>query len=312
MKKIPDIANNFVSKERMQPFHRLNPKRAGEGGLRSQGYIKKSYTGKPLVTVITIALNRANQIEETIKSVINQTYDNVEYLVIDGGSTDGTIDIIKKYKDAVDYWVSEPDEGISDAFNKGIGLATGEVIGIIHAGDRYEIETIAQVVLHFSTGQVDIVHGMGQFWDATAKKTNLVFANHDLLYREMTICHLTVFALRKCYTSIGTFRKDFRYAMDYEWLLRAKLSGMTFLYLNQCLAHIREGGVSERRWIGALWEVAKAKTLYFQCRPKHLLYFVYQVIKGSTRIYIDRIGLQFITRFYHRHYSLIKKIRFPN
>lgn len=310
--KIPNVANNSVSKVQTQLFLHPNPNRNGEGGLRSEGYFKESYTGKPLVTVITVVLNGVKYIEETIKSVINQTYDNVEYIVIDGGSTDGTLDIVKKYKDAVDYWVSEPDEGISDAFNKGIGLSRGDIIGIINAGDWYEIDTVAQVVSHLSTEQADIVHGMSQYWDSRAKKTKLVCANHDLLYREMTVCHLTVFVLRRCYKSIGLFRKEFHYAMDYEWLLRAKVSGMTFFYINRCLAHIREGGISERRWLFALWEVANAKSLYFQSRIKHLLYFVYQVIKGAVRLNIDRIGLKFITRFYHTHYSLIKKTRSIN
>lgn len=308
-KEIPDITNNPMSKLQTQLFLHPNPNRNGEGGLRSEGYFKGSYIGKPLVTVITVVLNGVNYIEETIKSVINQTYDNVEYIVIDGDSADGTLDIVKKYENAVDYWVSEPDEGISDAFNKGICLSTGDIIGIISAGDWYEIDTVAQIVSHLSTEQVDIVHGMSQYWDSAAKKTNLVCANHDLLYREMTVCHLTVFVLRKCYESIGLFRKEFRCAMDYEWLLRAKVSGMTFLYINRCLAHSREGGVSDRRWRFALWEVAKAKSLHLQCRTNHLLYFVYQVIKGTVRRYIDHIGLQFITRFYRKRYSLTKKIR---
>lgn len=308
-KEIPDITDNSLSNAQTQLFLRQNPNRTGEGGLRSEGYFKKSYRRKPLVTIITIVLNGVQYIEETINSVINQTYDNVEYVVIDGGSTDGTLDIVKKYKDVVDYWVSEPDEGISDAFNKGVGLSTGDIIGIISAGDRYEIDTVAQVVSHLFTEQADIIHGMGQYWDSTAKRTNLICPNHDLLYREMTVCHLTVFASRNCYKSIGLFRKEFRYAMDYEWLLRAKVSGMTFLYINRCLAHSREGGISDRRWRFALWEVAKAKSIHFRGRINHLLYFVYQVIKGTVRRYVDNIGLQFITRFYHTHYSLTKKTR---
>lgn len=311
-KEIPDITNNSVSKVQTQLFLHSNSNRIGEGGLRSEGCFKGSYTGKPLVTIITVVLNRVEHIEETIKSVVNQTYDNVEYIIIDGGSTDGTLDIVRKYKDVVDYWVSEPDEGISDAFNKGIGLSTGDIIGIISAGDRYEIDTVAQVVLRLSTEKADIVYGMGQYWNVTAKKTNLVCSNHNLLYREMTVCHSTVFALRRCYEFMGFFQKEFRYAMDYEWLLRAKVRGMTFFYINRCLAHVREGGISERRWILALWEVAKAKSLHSQCRIKHVLYFVYQVIKGSVRLNIDRIGLQFITRFYHTRYSLIKKTKSTN
>ncbi|KKO18185.1 MAG: hypothetical protein BROFUL_03138 [Candidatus Brocadia fulgida] len=308
-KEIPNMTKDSMSKVQTQLFLPQNLHRKGEGGLRSEGYFKKSCVGKPLVTIITVALNGVNYIEKTMKSVINQTYDNVEYVVIDGGSTDGTLDIVKKYKDSITYWISEPDDGISDAFNKGISLSAGDIIGILSAGDWYETDTIAQVVSHFSTGKADIVHGMSQYWDSSAKKTHLICANHDLLHREMTVCHLTVFALRKCYTSIGLFRREFRYAMDYEWLLRAKVSGMTFLYINRCLAHSREGGISDRKWRSALWEVAQAKSIHFHGRINHLLYFVYQVIKGTVRRYLDHIGLQFITRFYHTRYSLTKKTR---
>lgn len=91
----------------------------------------------PLITVITVVFNGVKTIEETIQSVVNQTYPNIEYIIIDGGSTDGTLDIIKKYEDAIDYWVSEPDNGIYDAMNKGIYLAMAEWINFMNTGDKF-------------------------------------------------------------------------------------------------------------------------------------------------------------------------------
>ena len=96
--------------------------------------------GKPLISVITVVYNGEKYLEETIQSIINQTYDNVEYIIIDGGSTDGTVDIIKKYEDRIDYWVSEKDKGISDAFNKGVKVAKGDYINFQGDGDGFGCE----------------------------------------------------------------------------------------------------------------------------------------------------------------------------
>jgi glycosyltransferase involved in cell wall biosynthesis len=111
--------------------------RQGEGGLRTQGYFKTSLESKPLITVVTVVFNGEQFLEETIQSVINQTYDNIEYIIIDGGSTDGTLGIIRKYEHAIDYWVSEKDNGIYDAMNKGCVLAVGEGLVFLNAGDYY-------------------------------------------------------------------------------------------------------------------------------------------------------------------------------
>lgn len=108
-----------------------------QGGLRKQGYFKESLENTPLVTVVTVVFNNASTIDETIRSVLYQTYDNVEYIIIDGGSDDGTREIIKTYDGVIDYWVSEPDNGIYDAMNKGISLASGQYINFLNADDHY-------------------------------------------------------------------------------------------------------------------------------------------------------------------------------
>lgn len=99
-----------------------------EGGLRTQGYFKRSYSDKPLISIITVVYNGEQYLEQAIQSVVNQTYDNVEYIIIDGGSTDATLDIIKKYDGVIDYWISELDNGVYDAMNKGIKLFQGDYV----------------------------------------------------------------------------------------------------------------------------------------------------------------------------------------
>jgi len=113
-----------------------------EGGLRTQGYSRKTNDYKPLISIITVVFNASKHLEETILSVLIQTYDNVEYIVIDGGSNDGSVDIIKKYENQIDYWVSEKDDGIYDAMNKGIYLANGEWINFMNAGDIFYDEKV--------------------------------------------------------------------------------------------------------------------------------------------------------------------------
>lgn len=106
-----------------------------EGGLRAKGYTKGSALDKPLISVITAVYNGAESIEQAVQSVINQTYDNVEYIVVDGGSTDGTLDILNKYDDVLDYWVSGSDEGVYDAMNKGLGLFQGDYVLFLGCDD---------------------------------------------------------------------------------------------------------------------------------------------------------------------------------
>lgn len=119
-----------------------------EGGLRVKGYFKRSEPQKPLITVITVVYNGAEQLEDAILSVTGQAYDNVEYIIIDGGSIDGTIEVIKKYDDALDYWISEPDEGIYDAMNKGVHLSRGDYVLFLGSDDRL-FEVFLEAVNYF-------------------------------------------------------------------------------------------------------------------------------------------------------------------
>lgn len=115
------------------------------------------------ITVVTVCFNAVNEIEETMMSVLNQTYDDIEYIVIDGGSTDGTVDIIKRYADRLAYWVSEPDKGIYDAMNKGIKVATGDYINFMNAGDNFHTSTVVQEVVSQIRPNDDYVVGMAQY-----------------------------------------------------------------------------------------------------------------------------------------------------
>ena len=108
-----------------------------EGGLRIKGNLKNDHNNKPLISVITVVFNDEKSIEETISSVLGQKYSNLEYIIIDGGSTDSTLNIIKEYESSIDYWISEKDSGIYDAMNKGCNLAYGSGIIFLNSGDKF-------------------------------------------------------------------------------------------------------------------------------------------------------------------------------
>lgn len=113
----------------------------------------------PKISVVTVCYNASDTIEETMLSVLNQTYDNIEYIIIDGGSRDGTVDIIKKYSERLAYWISEPDRGIYDAMNKGIDTATGEYINFMNAGDQFKNDFVIEKIKNLFNSQASVLYG---------------------------------------------------------------------------------------------------------------------------------------------------------
>jgi glycosyltransferase involved in cell wall biosynthesis len=276
------------------------------GGLRSQGLYKVNFAGKPLVSIITVVYNGKKAFDKTVESVLNQTYDNIEYLVIDGGSTDGTIDLIRSYEDKIDYWVSEPDQGISDGFNKGIMRANGDIIGIINSDDWFELDTVRKVVDVFLSTDAHIVHGMMQLWE-NGKKSDLISANYNLVSLEMTVNHPTLFVRRECYEKMGLYLLNFQYAMDYEWILRVKTKGAKSVYINYCIANMNAGGISSVFWRKALKEVLLAQQLH-NPRCFNYIFWAWQNIKGTFSRFFNWLGMEWLVRFYHANLSTVKKL----
>jgi glycosyltransferase involved in cell wall biosynthesis len=311
----PLIRNEIGSKIQTKLYCLPSPRRQGEGGLRLHGKFK---TGgyfeeriadsqvQPLVSIITVVYNGVAHLEKTILSVLNQGYDNVEYIVIDGGSTDGTLEVLRKYEHAIDYWVSEPDGGISNAFNKGLSVSTGRLVGFINADDWYESGAIQFAVSRSTEHDVDIIHGQLQYWSGT-KAVELFSGNHDLLERDMTVNHPTVISRLAIYRNVGGFSPDFRYAMDYEWLRRAKSFGAKFYYVATPLANMSLGGISDIRWKRAIREVARVKVMYSSNNITPWISYGVQLTRGIARKVLDKIGLKRIVRFYHARVSLISK-----
>lgn len=234
-----------------------------EGGTRTRGMMRFSAPGRPLVTVVTVVLNRVTDLERTVASVRNQSYDNVEYIVIDGGSVDGTVELLSKLGASIDYWVSEQDNGIAAAFNKGIALARGELIGLLNAGDVYETGAVKKVVDAFvSSPSMDVICGGIRLTEGNSPAI-LCFSEPARLDKETSVYHPTVFVRRSAYERHGPFDESYRFAMDYELLLRFKRRGSAFAALPEVLAEMKLGGVSVQHWRQGLEEVRRARKLYF-------------------------------------------------
>lgn len=215
-------------------------------------------------TIITPCYNSASTIRQTMESVLNQTVQDYEYLIIDGGSTDGTVEILreyeKKFQGKMRFW-SEKDNGIYDAMNKGIRKASGKIIGIINSDDWYEKEALKNV-LEYDTGEDDLIfHGMMRTIDKkTEKEIRTAIYSADFL-EEAMINHPTTFVNKKIYKELGSFDCTYQSAADYEMMIRFYRSGkVKFIPIYKIQANFRTGGMSSS--IKALEEAMKIKYKY--------------------------------------------------
>lgn len=203
------------------------------------------------VSIITIVYNRAFCIADCIESVLNQTYENIEHIIIDGGSTDGTQQKIQPYLDKLGYYVSEKDEGIFDAYNKGIKQATGDIIGTLNSDDFfYKPETIEQMVKAFDTSGADLVYAKGLFVDKdNPNKIKRMYSSKPFRKRLLTFgwipLHTTIFVKKEIFTKYGVYLPGYSIASDYEISLRwFQNDDIRKHFLNEWVVKMRLGGVS--------------------------------------------------------------------
>lgn len=236
-----------------------NKERKGEGGLRTQGACKRSLPDKPLITVITVVFNGASTIEDAIQSVINQTYDNVEYIIVDGGSNDGTVDILKQYGHAIDYWVSEKDGGIYDAMNKGIALSSGAYIGMLNADDMFAGQEVVQDYAdRFRAMNVDAIFSGLNIVDQgnikrILRKYRISRLDAWMLRIGVMPAHPTFYCKRSCLESAGPYNTSYRIAADFEMLVRLCVrQKISWEFLDKVSVVMRSGGVSNSGYLARL------------------------------------------------------------
>lgn len=251
------------------------------------------------VSIITVVRNNKSYIEDCIKSVIEQKYPNIEYIIIDGGSTDGTIDIIKQYYDQISIFISEPDGGIYDAMNKGIKLATGDIVGTLNSDDYYNSnEVITEIVGEFTEKGVDSIFADLVYVDRNNKDKivryykSANFTPNKFAYGWMP-AHPTFFLKRNFYEKYGLFKTDYKIASDYELLVRLLgKNKLSYSYMPKVIIKMRHGGIStssfKSNWILNM-EIIRAcrdngiQTNIFKVFSKYFVKF-YQLIERPGKL----------------------------
>ncbi|MGM0653635.1 MAG: glycosyltransferase family 2 protein [Bacillota bacterium] len=206
---------------------------------------KQQAKDKPLVTVVTTVLNGAKHIEQAIQSVLDQTYDNIEYIITDGGSTDGTLDIINKYKDYLSHYTSEPDNGIYDGINKGIRLAKGDYIIILNSDDYYVKDAVELLVQKALKTGADIVagHALNLSEEDNILKRKKSRWGADIYIRS-TLRHEAMLVAAKAYNCIGLYDISKRVISDRLWMIKAFEHNLKVVICDHDILYFRTSGIS--------------------------------------------------------------------
>lgn len=244
---------------------------------------------KPLVTILTPCFNSAKTIEKTLDCIERQTYAEIEYIIVDGGSTDGTLTIINRHSDRLPkrfQLISEKDDGIYDAMNKGIRHANGELIGIVNSDDWYEPDTVEQVVAHYRNEKYQVIYGMQRTYVDGREKSTFI-NSHEFLAEQM-ITHPTCFVTRAAYEDFGMFNLKYRSSADLELMLRFyETKQVVFTPVMQILSNFQLGGMSSSQT--GVRESARIryergylskKRYYFVLLKSH----VYELLHGGKHI----------------------------
>ncbi|GAB3910707.1 hypothetical protein GCM10028803_50660 [Larkinella knui] len=240
----------------------------------------------PLVSIITVCYNSQKHLEQTIQSVVNQTYSPIEYILIDGQSTDQTLAIIERYArqfpDQIRY-VSEPDTGIYNAMNKGLRLATGELIGIINSDDWYETDAVERVVDAYQQFGPAVYHGIQR--TLLDEQEAFLIQTHASQLSKSNIEHPTCFVPAAFYRTYGLFSEQYRYVSDYELMLRLVNRQVPFIPLNTILSNFRQGGASHRA--EAVWENLH---LWYEKGILTRRQYLTWLYKDKLNVYINRLA----------------------
>lgn len=197
------------------------------------------------ISIITIVYNNVTGIKRTIESITNQTYPNIEFIVIDGGSSDGTVEFIRDNIDKISFWISEKDEGIADAFNKGLAHVTGDLVFFLNSGDTFiDSKVVNNVVNKWLENQVDILFYKVQVTDKIYIPSNEYKDDEKSIWKMADIPHQGAFIKSNLFKNIGIFNINYQIRMDFEFFARCKLNKCTYHFIPQVIVSYEPGGKS--------------------------------------------------------------------
>ncbi len=223
----------------------------------------------PKFTIITITFNAARWLERTVVSILSQSYPNIEYLIIDGGSKDGTVDIIKQYAPGIAYWISEPDKGLYDAMNKGLKQATGDYVWFINAGDTLQsAATVQRIAMKIGkrSSLPDVIYGETSIVDAEGKPLGMrrLKAPKQLSWKSfrmgMLVCHQSFIAKR---TIAPEYDLQYRLSADYDWCIRCLKQAKSIYNTKMILSNYLEEGLSTQQRKASLKERYEVMCKYY-------------------------------------------------
>lgn len=258
-----------------------------DGGLRKKNIFKKSFKDNPLITIITVVYNNEKFLEESIQSLHKQNYNNYEHIIIDGGSTDGTLDIIKKYESKVDYWCSEKDKGIYDAFNKGMQLAKGEYLGFLNSDDCFSNNTLEILNRYIKKNpKIDFFFGaVKKHWGILhGYKPYKIYWSWGFYSSHSTGFFIKTEAAKK----VGFYNLKYKYSSDYDYFFRMivkkKLIGMG-TKKNELFGTFRRGGYSSQiKFFDHFIEEIQIRLDNGQNKLLILMIFIYKYLKNLSKI----------------------------
>ncbi len=225
----------------------------------------------PKISIITIVYNGASSIEKTVKSIASQTYSNVEFIIVDGGSDDGTVDIIKRYVGSVTKWISEPDDGIYDAMNKGINLSTGDYLWFINSGDEaYSPDTLERIFNVSCSPFHDVYYGNTVMIDSEGNEigdrrlTPPALLSWRDFRNGMLVSHQSIIVSKRVAPMYDT---RYRFSADFEWCLLAMKNADKVVNTHQVLSRFLDGGITKQNIAAGLKERFGIMTRYFGFLP---------------------------------------------